>query len=186
MMVILDAVGIATGMAGYALASKAEKYEWGAGETWIVCCLVGQIYYFPWNKLEGKARVATFKWSILNVAIHTIFAMGYACAVGYYKYARFDVNNNVYDQLLVTAITAMGLNVILGVTAIGIVLDNMDSRFPGETEFANAAECDWWDNTKGKKAIEKAIAKKSVSQTDGALEQVQPDQAPEVEQPATA
>ncbi len=43
--------------------------------------------------MEGKARIAGFKWSILNVAIHTIFCMGYACAVGYYKYSRFDVKS---------------------------------------------------------------------------------------------
>ncbi len=86
--------------------------------------------------------------------------------------------DNVYDQLLVTAIVAMGLNVILGVAAIGIVLDNMDSRFPGEAEFANAGECSWLDNQKGKKAIENAIAKKSASQTDGAVEQVQSDDQP--------
>lgn len=178
MMVILDVVAIATGMAGYALAQRAENYLWGAGETWLVCCLVGQIFYFPWDKMEGKARIAGFKWSILNVAIHTIFCMGYACAVGYYKFSRFDVKNNVYDQLLVTAIVAMGLNVILGVAAIGIVLDNMDSRFPGETDFANAGECSWWDNQRGKKAIEKAIAKKSTSHTDGAVEQVQSDDQP--------
>ena len=61
MMVILDAVGIATGMAGYALASKAERYEWGAGETWIVCCLVGFVLYPLGEKMVSKQNDKLFK-----------------------------------------------------------------------------------------------------------------------------
>ena len=98
-MTILDAVAIATGISGFVLAHLANeggpyenRYDWGAGETWLTC-LVSQIYFFPWNKFEGTSRAAAFKWSILNVTIHSIFCMGYACAVGYYKYERFDMSS---------------------------------------------------------------------------------------------
>ena len=88
--------------------------------------------------------------------------------------------------MLVTAIIAMGLNVIFGLAAIGIVLANMDSRFPGEIEIANAngpwfpvterSKKELWNALKGVKTVETKTTFANTGESSAQVEILHVDQ----------